>query len=115
MTNLSTPSSTRGRFALRVLIHAAFVCHVPSILNPTPTPPQDEENIEALCKLVATIGAQIDHALAKNHVDAYMSRMHALSTNQAISSRIRFMLRDVVELRQNDWQVGSGGKEWVGE
>ena len=73
-----------------------------------PKPSQDEENIEALCKLVTTIGAQIDHAKAKNHMDAYMSRMQALSTNQAISSRIRFLLRDVVELRQNGWQVGLG-------
>eukprot|EP00897_Mesotaenium_endlicherianum_P003219 jgi/Mesen1/2925/ME000175S02080 len=65
----------------------------------------DEEDVEALCKLMMTIGNMIDHPKAKEHIDAYMSRIEKLASNQKLSSRIRFMLRDVVDLRRNGWQA----------
>jgi translation initiation factor 4G len=64
----------------------------------------DEENIEALCKLMSTIGEMIDHPKAKEHIDAYFDRMRSLSTSQLISSRVRFLLRDSIDLRKNKWQ-----------
>ncbi|ONM24278.1 Eukaryotic translation initiation factor 4G [Zea mays] len=64
----------------------------------------DEENIEALCKLMSTIGDMIDHVKAKEHMDAYFSMMQIMSTNQKLSSRVRFMLRDSIDLRRNKWQ-----------
>jgi translation initiation factor 4G len=64
----------------------------------------DEENIEALCKLMSTIGEMIDHPKAKEHIDAYFERMRGLSTSQLISSRVRFLLRDSIDLRKNRWQ-----------
>lgn len=64
----------------------------------------DEEDLEALCKLMSTIGDQIDHPKAKEHIDAYFDMMLKLSTNQKLSSRVRFMLRDVIDLRKNRWQ-----------
>ncbi|KAF3793019.1 Eukaryotic translation initiation factor 4G [Nymphaea thermarum] len=64
----------------------------------------DEEDVEALCKLMSTIGAIIDHPIAKEHMDAYFDRMYKLSTNQKLSSRMRFMLRDTIDLRKNKWQ-----------
>jgi len=64
----------------------------------------DEENIEALCKLMSTIGEMIDHPKAKEHMDAYFDRMRNLSTSQLISSRVRFLLRDSLDLRKNKWQ-----------
>uniref|UniRef100_A0A0D9X088 Eukaryotic translation initiation factor 4G n=1 Tax=Leersia perrieri TaxID=77586 RepID=A0A0D9X088_9ORYZ len=64
----------------------------------------DEENIEALCKLMSTIGEMIDHAKAKEHMDAYFDIMLKLSTSQQLSSRVRFMLRDSIDLRKNKWQ-----------
>ncbi|CAN6486723.1 unnamed protein product [Victoria cruziana] len=64
----------------------------------------DEEDIEALCKLMSTIGTIIDHPIAKEHMDAYFDRMQKLSANQQISSRVRFMLRDTIDLRRNKWQ-----------
>jgi translation initiation factor 4G len=64
----------------------------------------DEENIEALCKLMSTIGEMIDHPKAKEHMDAYFDIMHKLSTSQKLSSRVRFMLRDSIDLRKNKWQ-----------
>ncbi|KAK1326006.1 hypothetical protein QJS10_CPA01g02847 [Acorus calamus] len=67
-------------------------------------PDPDEEDVEALCKLMSTIGEMIDHPKAKDHIDSYFNTMHALSTNQKLSSRVRFMLRDAIDLRKNKWQ-----------
>ncbi|XP_073105887.1 eukaryotic translation initiation factor 4G isoform X2 [Elaeis guineensis] len=64
----------------------------------------DEEDIEALCKLMSTIGEIIDHPKAKEHMDAYFDMMGKLSTNQKLSSRVRFMLKDAIDLRKNKWQ-----------
>ncbi|XP_057800116.1 eukaryotic translation initiation factor 4G-like [Salvia miltiorrhiza] len=64
----------------------------------------DEENIEALCKLMSTIGGMIDHPKAKDHMDAYFDIMTQLSNNMKLSSRVRFMLRDSIDLRKNKWQ-----------
>ncbi|RRT79640.1 hypothetical protein B296_00025085 [Ensete ventricosum] len=64
----------------------------------------DEEDVEALCKLMSTIGEMIDHPKAKEHMDAYFDMMTKLSTNQKLSSRVRFMLRDAIDLRKNKWQ-----------
>lgn len=64
----------------------------------------DEENIEALCKLMSTIGEMIDHPIAKEHMDAYFDIMAKLSNNMKLSSRVRFMLKDVIDLRKNRWQ-----------
>ncbi|KAI3731937.1 hypothetical protein L1987_63130 [Smallanthus sonchifolius] len=70
--------------------------------NQNPNP--DEENIEALCKLMSTIGEMIDHLKAKEHMDAYFDMMLKLSNNMTISSRVRFMLKDSIDLRKNKWQ-----------
>lgn len=54
----------------------------------------DEEALESLCKPMSTIGEMIDHPKAKEQMDAYFDMMTKLSTNQKLSSRVRFMLRD---------------------
>ncbi|KAL1352852.1 hypothetical protein HN51_016833 [Arachis hypogaea] len=64
----------------------------------------DEEDIEALCKLMSTIGEMIDHPKAKVHIDVYFERMKSLSNNMNLSSRVRFMLKDAIDLRKNKWQ-----------
>ncbi|XP_027927370.1 eukaryotic translation initiation factor 4G-like isoform X2 [Vigna unguiculata] len=64
----------------------------------------DEEDIEALCKLMSTIGEMIDHPKAKEHMDVYFDMMRSLSNNMNLSSRVRFMLKDVIDLRKNKWQ-----------
>ncbi|KAJ1693865.1 hypothetical protein LUZ63_010563 [Rhynchospora breviuscula] len=75
---------------------------IKKLLGPSQNP--DEEDIEALCKLMSTIGEMIDHPKAKEHMDAYFDIMGKLSTNQRYSSRVRFMLKDAIDLRKNKWQ-----------
>ncbi|PIA32519.1 hypothetical protein AQUCO_04400011v1 [Aquilegia coerulea] len=64
----------------------------------------DEEDVEALCKLMSTIGEMIDHPKAKEHMDAYFEIMSQFSNNMKLSSRVRFMLKDSIDLRKNKWQ-----------
>ncbi|XP_058224937.1 eukaryotic translation initiation factor 4G-like isoform X1 [Rhododendron vialii] len=64
----------------------------------------DEEDIEALCKLMSTIGEMIDRPKAKDHMDAYFDMMAKLSNDMKLSSRLRFMLKDSIDLRKNKWQ-----------
>ncbi|RLM64959.1 hypothetical protein C2845_PM16G15390 [Panicum miliaceum] len=65
----------------------------------------DEEDLEALCKLMSTIGEMIDHPRAKVHMDIYFDLIQKLSTNLKLSSRIRFILEDVIDLRKNKWRL----------
>ncbi|KAF8702870.1 hypothetical protein HU200_032705 [Digitaria exilis] len=64
----------------------------------------DEEDLEALCKLMSTIGEMIDHSRAKVYMDFYFDLIQKLSENCKLSSRIRFMLEDVIDLRKNKWR-----------
>lgn len=64
----------------------------------------DEEDLEALCKLMSTIGEMIDHPKAKEYMDAYFDMIMNLSNNMKLSSRMRFMLKDVIDLRNNKWR-----------
>lgn len=64
----------------------------------------DEEDIEALCKLMCTIGEMIDHPKAKDQMDTYFEILSNLANNTDLSSRLRFMLMDVIDLRKNNWQ-----------
>ena len=64
----------------------------------------EEENVEALCKSMSTIGHIIDHSKAKEHIDAYFDRMTKMSNNQGLPSRLRFMLKDLIDPRRKGWK-----------
>ncbi|CDR98941.1 hypothetical protein [Sporisorium scitamineum] len=64
----------------------------------------EEEEIESLCKLMTTVGKLLDTEKARGHMDVYFQRMKEMSKNEAaINSRMRFMLIDVIELRESKW------------
>ncbi|RIB13095.1 armadillo-type protein, partial [Gigaspora rosea] len=63
----------------------------------------EEEEMEELCKLMTTVGQQLDHPKAKSHMDAYFLRMKDISKNSKLSNRIKFMLMDIIDLRNNNW------------
>lgn len=65
------------------------------------TPSHDE--IEALCKLIKGIGAKIDTPQSKEYMSQYFQRIRELSRNNSLPSRMRFMLEDLIELRENNW------------
>ncbi|XP_070158179.1 eukaryotic translation initiation factor 4 gamma isoform X5 [Polyergus mexicanus] len=77
----------------------------------------DEDNLECLCKLLTTIGKDLESKSPPNNANddmqEYFNRMQEIVTRSAqnkegsgnvkISSRIRFMLQDVIDLRANKW------------
>uniref|UniRef100_A0A0K8SEI4 Eukaryotic translation initiation factor 4 gamma 3 n=3 Tax=Lygus hesperus TaxID=30085 RepID=A0A0K8SEI4_LYGHE len=66
-----------------------------------------EEPLECLCKLLTTIGKELEHESGKREFDEYFATMHKLAqknNESRVSSRIRFMLQDVIELRQKNWK-----------
>ncbi|TRY92224.1 hypothetical protein DNTS_023800 [Danionella cerebrum] len=63
----------------------------------------DEESLECLCRLLATIGKDLDFQKAKPRMDQYFTQMEKIIKEKKTSSRIRFMLQDVIDLRRNSW------------
>ncbi|XP_054806448.1 eukaryotic translation initiation factor-like [Prosopis cineraria] len=63
-----------------------------------------EENVEAICQFFNTIGKQLDESPKSRRInDAYFSRLKELSANPQLEPRLRFMIRDVLDLRANNW------------
>lgn len=79
------------------IMHECITRLLGDIKNPSP------DDVEALTKLLTTIGQLLDHSKAKDYMDTYFARMKELSRNKSLPSRIRFLLQDVIQLRQNNW------------
>ena len=62
-----------------------------------------EEDLEALCKLLITIGKQLDNPRSKRQIDEYFLQIQTILTNITLSSRIRYMLLDLQDLRKTQW------------
>ncbi|XP_073776641.1 eukaryotic translation initiation factor 4 gamma 1a isoform X8 [Danio rerio] len=63
----------------------------------------DEDSLECLCRLLSTIGKDLDFEKAKPRMDQYFHQMEKIIKEKKTSSRIRFMLQDVLDLRKNNW------------
>ncbi|KAL0133320.1 hypothetical protein PUN28_000815 [Cardiocondyla obscurior] len=66
----------------------------------------DEDNLECLCKLLTTIGKDLELKGSTEEMQDYFNKMQdivARKGHSKISSRIRFMLQDVIDLRANKW------------
>ncbi|KAG1903395.1 armadillo-type protein [Suillus fuscotomentosus] len=63
----------------------------------------EEEKIESLCQLLKTVGQLLDTPKARAHMDIYFMRMKELWKNNINSTRVQFMLQDVIELRDRIW------------
>ena len=75
-------------------------------------PERTEEEFEALCKLFISTGPLLDHDKAKEHMDGYFTRLKNLLKPDVtyLSSRLRFMIQDVIELRARKWRSKDGSK-----
>ncbi|XP_074096174.1 N-acetyltransferase 1 isoform X1 [Cotesia typhae] len=61
------------------------------------------EDIECLCQIIRTCGRVLDSNKGKYLMQQYFKRMMSLAKNSDLPLRIRFMLRDVIELRRDGW------------
>ncbi|TWW71820.1 eukaryotic translation initiation factor 4 gamma 3-like [Takifugu flavidus] len=62
-----------------------------------------EDSLECVCKLLSTVGKDLDTGTERPKLDSYCSNICNLLKEQKMSSRIKFMLQDVVALRKNNW------------
>jgi len=68
-------------------------------------PIQDQaQDLECLCQIMRTIGSLLDFQASRNLMNQYFERIDLLSRKSDLPSRIRFMLRDVIDLRNNNWR-----------
>ncbi|XP_051947205.1 eukaryotic translation initiation factor 4 gamma 3-like isoform X4 [Xyrauchen texanus] len=85
-------------FKLRMLTEAIMHdCVVKLLKN------HDEESLECLCRLLTTIGKDLDFEKAKPRMDQYFNQMEKIVKERKTSSRIRFMLQDIIDLRLHNW------------
>eukprot|EP00803_Ostreobium_quekettii_P011328 evm.model.scf_2371.1 EVM.evm.TU.scf_2371.1 scf_2371:1164-13593(+) len=71
--------------------------------NDAETPAED--NLEATCEVLTLAGKKLaaSQRFAK-HLPAYMVRLERYSNSPTLSSRIRFMIRDILDMKNNNWQ-----------
>ena len=72
----------------------------------------EEWEIECICKIICTIGEKFDTMQntlvnSKNLLDQYLSQLEDIRQNKQYSSRIRFMILDLIELRARNWKLKS--------
>lgn len=76
--------------------------------------PSDEEALECLCRLLTTVGQDLEKEtsdrLNKGPVQglcdlaSYFKDMRRFVEEKKTSARVRFLMQDVIELRQNGWK-----------
>ena len=78
-------------FKLQMLTERIVHEYVKKLLGNVDNP--EEEEIEGLCKLLATVGSMLDIQKARAHLDVYFSRMKELMKNPNVTPRMQYMLQ----------------------
>lgn len=76
------------------IIHSCIVDLLREEVNPKP------EDIECLCQLLTTVGELLP---ADNVMKLYFNRIERLSKSPKLETRHRFMLLDLIELKERNW------------
>lgn len=61
------------------------------------------ESMECLCYLMKTVGPRLDIPKAKPLMDQYFERIQQLLSRGDFPARIRFMIEDIIDLRNAKW------------
>ena len=89
----------KARMIVERILHS---CIGELLGKPKTDPP--EENIEALVNLLVTVGKELDASpRSQTFMEAYFARLLQLSTSKKLASRLRFLCRDIIDLRKNNW------------
>ena len=71
------------------------------------TPPDiaDDEKTEALCKLLTTVGkTMFNNAHFSSLLEEIMTKIEPLAESMSLTIRVRFAVRDLLDLAENDWE-----------
>ncbi|KAH8325446.1 hypothetical protein KR074_003061, partial [Drosophila pseudoananassae] len=98
-------------FKISMLTGKIIYSCIDTLLNP-----HSEDMLECLCKLLTTVGSKFEQTPVNSKdptrcysLEKSISRMQAIASKTdkdgaKVSSRVRFMLQDVIDLRKNKWQ-----------
>lgn len=73
--------------------------------NPKQIPPED--NLEAACEMITIAGKPLANSTNKGAQDTlkgFLARLSRLAEAKELPSRMRFIIRDVLELERNKWK-----------
>lgn len=76
-------------------------------------PSYEEADLELLCRFLKTVGESLESKSTRNKnkpelgvkFNQYFERMHQLTKDKSVNSRIRFNIEEVIALRENGWQA----------
>jgi len=91
-------------FKLQIIpIHIVKYC-----ISQLLTQSENEESLERLCTLMTTVGEELERSSVSigpnGNINSYFSSMETIVRNDKLSHRARFMIQDVIDLRQNKWK-----------
>ncbi|XP_034486497.1 eukaryotic translation initiation factor 4 gamma 3 isoform X2 [Drosophila innubila] len=98
-------------FKISMLTGKIVYSCIDTLLNP-----HSEDMLECLCKLLTTVGAKFEQTPVNTKdparcysLEKSIARMQSIASKTdkdgaKVSSRVRFMLQDVIDLRKNKWQ-----------
>ncbi|KAF6252216.1 eukaryotic initiation factor [Scenedesmus sp. NREL 46B-D3] len=65
-----------------------------------------EENVESACEMVTVTGKMLagsENKKTRDTLDGYLARLMRLSADKNMPSRMRFLIRDVLDMSKNKW------------
>jgi len=99
-----------------VVTESLIVFCLDGLLEPEEPEEEDEEQpggdeipearyIEAACRLLTVIGSEMEkQSQSRTELDKYFETAEKLASDQRLPSRIRFMLKDLIDLRKDKWR-----------
>ncbi|KAG0186668.1 hypothetical protein DFQ28_007479 [Apophysomyces sp. BC1034] len=95
----------RGMLTDRIMIECLTrLCNKPA--------EAEDEETETMCKMLTTIGKELDTSSRRNKewLDTYFERMKEMMNSTTLSSRVKFMIMDVFDVRKNKWAQRRGNQ-----